>query len=91
MKANSARLPNWQNDAFSSPRTWKTHYWTTQSALRKSYGSKAWNWQTDIIPISLPSVLQNHPHADRLAELDFVAGELEFAGVLIDAEYGDVV
>jgi hypothetical protein len=53
MKANSARLPNWQNDAFSSPRTWKTHYWTTQSALRKSYGSKAWNWQTDIIPISL--------------------------------------
>ncbi len=37
------------------------------------------------------SVLQNHPHADRLAELDFVAGELEFTGVLIDAEYGYVV
>ena len=37
------------------------------------------------------SVLQNHPHADRLAELDFVAGEFEFTGVLIDAEYGYVV
>ena len=37
------------------------------------------------------SFLQNHPHADRLAELDLVAGELEFAGILIDAEYGHVV
>ena len=36
-------------------------------------------------------VLQNHPHADRLAERDLVAGELEFAGILIDAEYGHVV
>jgi len=37
------------------------------------------------------SVLQNHPHADRLAERDLVAGELEFAGILIDAEYGHIV
>ena len=35
--------------------------------------------------------LQNHPDADRLAELDLVAGELEFAGIQIDAEYGHVV
>ena len=37
------------------------------------------------------SVLQNHPHADRLAERNLVAGELEFAGILIDAEYGHIV
>jgi hypothetical protein len=35
--------------------------------------------------------LQNHPDANRLAELDLVAGEFEFTGVLIDAEYGHVV
>ena len=34
-----------------------------------------------------PLFLQNHPDANRLADLDFVASELEFAGVLIDAKH----
>jgi predicted RNase H-like nuclease (RuvC/YqgF family) len=42
-------------------------------------------------PNIAPLFLQNHPDANRLAELDFVAGELEFAGVLIDAKHCDVV
>ncbi|MBT4902823.1 MAG: hypothetical protein HON54_13080 [Verrucomicrobia bacterium] len=42
-------------------------------------------------PNIAPLFLQNHPDANRLAELDFVAGELEFAGVLINAKHCDVV
>jgi len=42
-------------------------------------------------PNIAPLFLQNHPDANRLAELDLVAGELEFTGVLIDAEYSHVV
>ena len=42
-------------------------------------------------PNIAPLFLQNHPDANRLAELDFVAGELEVAGVLIDAKHCDVV
>ena len=42
-------------------------------------------------PNIAPLFLQNHPDANRLAELDFVAGELEFSGVLIDAKHCDVV
>ena len=42
-------------------------------------------------PNIAPLFLQNHPDANRLAELDFVAGELEFAGVLIDSKHCDVV
>ena len=42
-------------------------------------------------PNIAPLFLQNHPDANRLAELDLVAGELEFAVILIDAEYGHVV
>ena len=42
-------------------------------------------------PNIAPLFLQNHPDANRLAELDLVAGEFEFTGLLIDAEYGHVV
>ena len=42
-------------------------------------------------PNIAPLFSQNHPDANRLAELDFVAGELEFAGALIDAKHCDVV
>ena len=42
-------------------------------------------------PNIAPLFLKNHPDTNRLAELDLVAGELEFTGVLIDAEYGHVV
>jgi hypothetical protein len=42
-------------------------------------------------PNIVPLFLQNHPDANRVAELDFGAGELEFAGVLIDAKHCYVV
>ena len=42
-------------------------------------------------PNIAPLFLQNHPDTNRLADLDFVASELEFAGVLIDAKHCDIV
>lgn len=42
-------------------------------------------------PNIAPLFLQNHSDTNRLADLDFVASELEFAGVLIDAKHCDIV
>ena len=42
-------------------------------------------------PNIAPLFLQNHPDTNRLADLDFVASELEFACVLIDAKHYDIV
>ena len=42
-------------------------------------------------PDIAPLFLQNHPDTNRLADLDFVASELEFAAVLIDSKHCDIV
>ena len=58
-----------------------------EKVLRQQGVELADGYYPDIAPL----FLQNHPDTNRLADLDFVASELEFAAVLIDSKHCDIV
>ena len=58
-----------------------------EKVLRQQGVELADGYYPDIAPL----FLQNHPDTNRLADLDFVASELEFATVLIDSKHCDIV
>ena len=58
-----------------------------EKVLRQQGVELADGYYPDVAPL----FLQDHPDTNRLADLDFVASELEFAAVLIDAKHCDIV
>ena len=58
-----------------------------EKVLRQQGVELADGYYPDIAPL----FLQNHPDTNRLADLDFVASELEFAAVLIDSKHCNIV